>query len=94
MIRPGPAPEHPIFPQHVARFEFRQGFCLIVEQREIDLVQVQQVVERIDNEVGFLEIIDPIAHPDDAQQVEPQSVGRRVVKRELRFGKGRDDVPP
>src|SRR5438132_14068574 len=58
---------------------------LAVDRRKVGTSSFEQLLEVIDDEIELLKIVDPIARPHYAAQVEPQPARPRVVEAVNRF---------
>ena len=64
----------------------------LVQRREVDLGELQEIVDAAKHEIRLLEVVDAIVGAHDARKVEADAIGRRVVQREHAFGEGRRDA--
>jgi hypothetical protein len=64
-----------------------------VKRREVRLQRpAEQVLEAVGDEIGLLEVVDPVARAHDAPQVEGDAVGRGRVEREDALAETGDDA--
>src|SRR5208282_348645 len=80
--------------QYIAGLVDRPRAQLAVERAEILVGFPEQFVERGNDEIGFLEIVDAVFRAHDALQIEADAVRRWALHRIDRLRAGRDDAGP
>src|SRR5690348_9127284 len=76
----------------IAWIEIAQPCERAVIGREIGLGCVEELLETVDDEIAFLVVVDPVARPHDAQQIEGNALGLRVFETIDRFAFRGDDA--
>src|SRR6185312_14675357 len=88
----GICPQQSIARTNIARIEIAQPVEIRIIGREIGLGCFEQLLETLDDEIALLIIINAIARPHDAQQIEGDALGAGVFEAIDRFAFRGDDA--
>lgn len=86
VVHPAPPVPDVVMGQHLAWGQAGLVVQAVVQGGEVHLGQVEQVVQAVEDEVGFLKIVDAVVGAHHALQREAQAVGRWVAQAEQAFG--------
>ena len=80
------ARNHVVINQNICHTQIWQRFQCGVKRREIGFERdLQQSLKRGNHKIALLIIINPVIRAHHAGEVKAQSIGARIIKRELAF---------
>lgn len=85
VVRPAPPVPDVVMSQHLALGQAGLVVQAVVQGGEVHLGQVEEVVQAVEDEVGFWKIVDAVVGAHHALQREAQAFGRWVVQAEQAF---------
>ena len=66
--------------QYLPRFNIGLAFYLRIKRRKVDFGKAEQVVQAVDDEIGFLKIVDAVIGLHHPPQVKGHAVGRCLAE--------------